>query len=340
MQYFLEYGKEFFIGKTDIAGLLYPVLIYLCIFAVLVSAIEGSQDNSRITKWIIQKLGSSKKVCLALLTTFIFFIIKLYFNVQILHYADEVRIFEDEAQLFATCFGCTLLFISSLMLLYIRSIITKLQWKKWISIPIFIAVQLTIFFFAAASLNWESDYKYGDIKTSYLDEKNKEMQNFYDYEIIINTEDKFFSRDLIPFTKKTSINLLVQRDSVCLIGQEEIQSLFPKIERVSATHGSSVCKWFVKESKEWQGVKKLFQDIRTYKQEYFIGREPLYSAFTEVILLDYKNITQKRLVLPFAHERVPKASEILNTAQFYIDSWEQFKPQSVENSQNTEESDK
>ena len=341
MQYFLEFGKEIFIGDKPLTWLLFPLWAYLgiCVFSYLLAT---SFTDGRFGNWIKQKLGSSKKACLALFMTFVFLIFKFYTNLQIDKYTDQIKLFNDESSFFATCFGSTLLFISLLLLFYAKGISTKLQWKKWIFIPLFIVVQLPILFFATAALYWETDCKYGDIKTSSLDDRLKSMGKYYDYEIIVNTEDIFFPRDndASPFTKKTSLNLRVQGDSVCLIGQEELRSLLPDREIISSTSNSGTCKWIAKDSKEANGVKNFAKHIRSYEKEYFISNTPFYFQPTEIILLDYNNNKQKRLLLPFAHERVPKATKILKEAIFYLDYWEQFKPQSVENSQNTEESDK
>ena len=131
MQYFLEFGKEIFIGKTPLIWLLFPLWAYFgtCVFSYMLATC--ATDN-RFVNWIIQKLGSSKRACLALFIIFLFLIFKCYANLQIDEYTDQLKIFNDESSFFATCFGCTLLFISSLLLLYAKGISTKLQWKKWI----------------------------------------------------------------------------------------------------------------------------------------------------------------------------------------------------------------
>lgn len=335
MQYFLDYGKELLIGNIFSTRLCLPLVVYLGAFCMTLSSVISLKD-SRLINWFIQKLGPSKKIFLALLITFIVFILECLFKFENRTF-EGITIFEDEASLFATCFGCTLLFISSLLLLYAKNIFTKLQWKKWISIPLFIVVQLIIIFFAIASISWENSFKYGDIKTRYGDSRLVSMKKYYDYEIIVNTEDLLFPKNGSPFTKKTSINLRVQGDSACLVGQDMLEALYSDKDTISAIPSAGVCKWFTKGSKEWEGVKNLAQKIRSYKQEYYTGFDPHYSQFTEVILLDYQNIRQKNLILPFAHERVPKASEILSATQFYIDSWEQFKSKILNNDKSNEE---
>ena len=334
MQYFLEYMKEIFIGNTPLILLCFlPLLPYLGTFAILYMIATMTATGTRFANWLIQKLGPFQKVGFALLITFVYFIFKNFLYSHIDNYTDEIKIFDDESDFFATCFGCTLLFINSLLLLYAKNIFTILQWKKWIFIPLFIVAQLITLFFASASLNWTTDFKYGDIQTTLLDDRLRSMEKYYDYEIIINKEDILIALKGPSFIKQTSINLRVYGDSICLVGQEILQELYSSKETTPSILNSKTCRWIVDEAKNEESAKNLAQSIRSYHQEYFIGWEPSSGTSTEIILLDYKKFRQKKLFFTFADERIPKATKILNAVNFYLDYWEKFKPQNVDSEQ-------